>query len=318
MRTVRSIPQYTTILSQAMSKCGSFYAAASIDGNIAVWRTSHLLGTEKRNPIVRFRLEGSIYSLHSISDYLLVGRRDKVTAFDWAVLCDSLQWTPCWEVELAGEGEVNSMATGSEDRLVLGMADTNVYLVDVETRRVVRKLSGHSGYIHSVATSDNVMVSGGEDGDVRVWDALQHNCVHTLRPCDNSELARPKLGQHVSSVAVSNDWLACGGGPAPAIWHLKSMAMATTVPFNDNTVNVVRFHDDNVFVAGRGRVLFQGNISGELKAEVEMSSSVIYDIAMKNDPNLMCCAGSSSMIDVLSNNFNYKDATIEFLFKEDY
>lgn len=268
---------------------------------------------------VRLKLDGSIYSLHSCSSFLLVGRRDKLSAFDWDDLSNKeSQHIPSWEVELPGDGEVNSMATLQEDRLVLGMADNDVYLVDVETRRVMRKLSGHSGYIHSVDTSDNVIVSGGEDGDVRVWDVNQQNCLHTLRPGDNSDLSRPKLGHHVSSVAVSNDWLACGGGPSPAIWHLKSLAMASTVPFNDNPVNVVKFHDDNVFVAGRGRVLFQGNISGELKAEVEMSSSVIYDIVLKNDPNLMCCSGSSSYIDVLSNNFNYKDATLEFIRDEEY
>ena len=266
------------------------------------------------------KLDGCIYSLHNCSNYLLVGRRDKLSAFDWEDLSkkESLH-RPCWEVELTGDGEINSMATLSEERLVLGMGDNDVYMVDVETRRVLRKLSGHSGYIHSVDTSDNVIVSGGEEGEVRLWDANQHNCLHTLRPGDNTELARPKLGQHVSSVAVNKDWLACGGGPAPAIWHLKSLSMATTVPFKDHPdpVNVVKFHEDNVFVAGRGRVLFQGNISGELKAEVEMSSSVIYDIVLKNEPNLMCCAGSSSYIDVLSNNFNYKDATVEFILGEE-
>ena len=43
-----------------------------------------------------------------------------------------------------------------------------------------------------------------------------------------------------------------------------------------------------------------------------MSSSVIYSLEQKSDPNLMCCAGSSSFIDILTNQYNYKDATIEF------
>ena len=49
-----------------------------------------------------------------------------------------------------------------------------------------------------------------------------------------------------------------------------------------------------------------------MKSEVEMSSSVIYNIVQKRDPNLMCCAGSSSYIDILTSQYKYKDATIEF------
>ena len=72
MRTIRSIPQYTTILGQviqnvfeklknilkvlllqAMSPCGNMFAAATVDGQICVWKTSQLLAVEKGKPIVR-------------------------------------------------------------------------------------------------------------------------------------------------------------------------------------------------------------------------------------------------------------------------
>ena len=53
MRTVETIPQYTTVLAQAVSCCGSYYAAATVDGVIKVWKTSQLISAEKGNPIVR-------------------------------------------------------------------------------------------------------------------------------------------------------------------------------------------------------------------------------------------------------------------------
>ena len=50
LRCAASIPVYTTILGQATSACGALYAAASVDGIIAVWRTSSL---SSGKPIVR-------------------------------------------------------------------------------------------------------------------------------------------------------------------------------------------------------------------------------------------------------------------------
>ena len=79
---------------------------------------------------------------------------------------------------------------------------------------------------------------------------------------------------------------------------------------------MVKIHDESVMVAGRGRTLNLSNLSGELKAEIDMSSSVIYSLVEKSNPNVMCCAGSSSYVDILTNNFTYKDATINFSFEE--
>ena len=184
-------------------------------------------------------------------------------AWAWDSLGDGQsQPEPSWELPLPGRGEVNTMAllseAGTDGRLVLGMGDNNVYLVDLETRVIVRTMSGHVGYIHSVDTcGDTVIASGGEDGFVKLWDTAQQEAVHSVRPAEDADLARPRVGTHVSSVAVSGDWLVAGGGPAPAIWHLKSLALATSLPCGDSDVKVVRFQDDTVMVAGRGRKLYQ-------------------------------------------------------------
>ena len=50
LRSAASVPVYTTILGQATSPCGSLYAAATVDGVIAVWRITSLSSSR---PIVR-------------------------------------------------------------------------------------------------------------------------------------------------------------------------------------------------------------------------------------------------------------------------
>lgn len=209
------------------------------------------------------KTDDNIYSLLTAGSYLLVGFRDKVRAWSWDSLGDGQdRHEPRWELPLLGRGEVNTMASlseaGTNGMLVLGMGDNKVYLVDLETRAIVRTMSGHVGYIHSVDTCGvTVIASGGEEGCVKLWDTAQQEAVHSMRPADDPDLGRPELGSHVSSVAVTGDWLVAGGGPVPAIWHLKSLALATSLPCSDSEVKVVRFQEDTVMVAGRGRKLYQ-------------------------------------------------------------
>ena len=181
---------------------------------------------------------------------------------------------------------------------------------------MVRELAGHTGYIHSVVVAedaDRTVASCGEDGTVRLWDGRRAgDCLHTLTPHMDSDLARPAIGKHVSALAVNRDWLACGGGPRMALWNVKALAMAVRLPPEDHEANCASFHDEIVIVGGRGRTLYQADLSGDLKAEVAMSSSVVYSLAHRHHPNMLCCAGSSSNIDICAPNISYKDVSITF------
>merc|ERR1719397_2136546 len=196
--TVQQLPQYTTVLAQAMSPCGSWFAAATAQGKLAVWSLAGL--RESCGPTVRLETGGAVYSLASTERHLLVGGRDSLRGWDWTSLSQSSSQSPepAWQISLPGRGEVNCMSVladeGAEDRVVLGMGDNNLHLVALEAGSVVRVLSGHTGYLHSVAASPGLVASGGE-GEVRLWDTRQPTSVHSLSPGDNTDLARPALGR---------------------------------------------------------------------------------------------------------------------------
>ena len=42
MSRISQLPEYTTLLGQAMSPCGSWYAAATTEGDLAVWSLAEL------------------------------------------------------------------------------------------------------------------------------------------------------------------------------------------------------------------------------------------------------------------------------------
>lgn len=56
----------------------------------------------------------------------------------------------------------------------MGCSDGNIYIYDLETRRLDKVLSGHTQFVHCVAGADGSggvsLISGGEDGDVKLWD----------------------------------------------------------------------------------------------------------------------------------------------------
>ena len=113
----------------------------------------------------RLSTGGAVYSLVSTSSFLVVGGRDCLQGWDWASLAQARSASPSWEISLPGRGEVNCMAVvadeGCEDKLVVGMGDNNLLLVDLEAGTVLRVLSGHTGHLHSVAACPGLVASGG-------------------------------------------------------------------------------------------------------------------------------------------------------------
>lgn len=55
--------------------------------------------------------------------------------------------------------------------------------------------------------SDNQLVSGSEDGTVRLWDFRQSAATSIIKPYENPKLNRPELGKWVGAASLSDDWL---------------------------------------------------------------------------------------------------------------
>lgn len=51
------------------------------------------------------------------------------------------------------------------------------------------------------------MVSGSEDGSVRIWDSRVADVLNVIEPYRSKEVNRPKLGKWIGDVSLNDDWL---------------------------------------------------------------------------------------------------------------
>ena len=64
MRSVASLPEYSTVVAQTFSHCGEFYAAAARRGEVAIWPARQVppsainqcLRVNKKNPRIYIKL----------------------------------------------------------------------------------------------------------------------------------------------------------------------------------------------------------------------------------------------------------------------
>jgi len=89
-------------------------------------------------------------------------------------------------------------AVSPDEHLVsIGSDDGTVFVVDVQTRQVTAAMEGHTGSVRRMEwlSRGNVLVSGGDDGTIRLWDMARYQTIGVLQ--------EPRLS--ASEIAASPD-----------------------------------------------------------------------------------------------------------------
>lgn len=196
------------------------------------------------------------------------------------------------------------------DNIFVGCGDNSVYAIKLEAGQVLRSFNGHTDYIHCIdLDSENKLFSASEDGTINFWDQREKQAVNRLEPFKNERLARPQFGKWQGAVAVTDDWLICGGGTAPGLWHLRSMECTTAFNFI-RPVRVAGFLDDSIYIGGDYNQLCHFSMKGEIIAEIPVSSPSIYSVVAQNKPEkFLSIAGSSNSLDICTD-FHFRDIVL--------
>uniref|UniRef100_A0AAQ5YQP3 THO complex subunit 6 homolog n=1 Tax=Amphiprion ocellaris TaxID=80972 RepID=A0AAQ5YQP3_AMPOC len=235
---------HMSVFSQSFSPCGRFLAAGNNYGEIAVFSLSAALSPDataaNQKPVLTFTAhEGPVFSLLSTDVHLLSAGNGEISAWSWNELTKKNVkplWTkrPNYKSSLEIP-EINSMIINPRDNsLVVGGGDNNIHIMDLEHGVFKNVLQGHSDYIHCVSVRDREaeILSGGEDGAVRMWDSRSSQCVHCIEVYKYESCARPQFGKWISCLTTDSDWMLCGGGPSLSLWHLRSLSPTSIFPLS--------------------------------------------------------------------------------------
>uniref|UniRef100_A0A8D0UC39 THO complex subunit 6 n=1 Tax=Sus scrofa TaxID=9823 RepID=A0A8D0UC39_PIG len=299
--------------------------------------------------------DGPVYSMVSTDRHLLSAGDGEVKAWLWAEIlkkgCKEL-WRrqPPYRTSLEVP-EINALLlVPKENSLILAGGDCQLHTMDLETgaftvscgagvagggggRRgggwplpgscpdtalsLQRALRGHTDYIHCLALRERSpeVLSGGEDGAVRLWDLRTAREVQTIEVYKHEECSRPHNGRWIGCLATDSDWMVCGGGPALTLWHLRSSTPTTIFPMRAPQKHVT-FYQDLILSAGQGRCVNQWQLSGELKAQVPGSSPGLLSLSLNQQPaapecKVLTAAGNSCRVDVFTN-LGYRAFSLSF------
>ncbi|KAL3270105.1 hypothetical protein HHI36_009163 [Cryptolaemus montrouzieri] len=316
---------YNTILCQTFSPCGNYFVAGDIYGKISVFHLSRLinldvkLSKEEQFPKYSFVIDPNIQinSLISTDTFLIVGTVGEIRAYLWKSIKTSKSVNCVWSIDIPNikdgldKPDVNCLYfIKDKDLLLAGCGDNNIYVYQIETRKVLKVLSEHTDYIHDLTVLGNDLISGGEDGLVCIWDLRDYKRINTIQPYLNNDIDRPELGKWIGAVGYNEDYLICGGGPRLSLWHFRSLNHSTIFPIEDKGIHIAEIYQDKIFAGGRSPYFYQMCFNGDIIAEIPTSGVTTYSAIHQEEPyKALCIAGSSRKIDVCSN-FIYRDLVL--------
>ncbi|XP_042561658.1 THO complex subunit 6 homolog [Clupea harengus] len=316
---------HVTVYSQSFSPCGRYLAVGNNYGNIALFSLTAALSPEatelSQKPVLTFTAhEGPVFSLLSTDSQLLSAGNGEVSAWNWSELIkrnSKAVWTrrPNYKTSLEIP-EINAMALGPKDNsLIVGGGDNNIHIMDLESGIFKSVLQGHSDYIHclTVREREGEILSGGEDGAVRIWDSRTAQSVHCIEVYKYQECARPQLGRWISCLTTDSDWMLCGGGPSLSLWHLRSMSPTSVFPISGCQRDAM-FYQDMILSVGEGPYLYHSFLGGQVKAQIPCTSPSLNSLALNVHPSesrVMTLGGSSDHIDVFTN-LSYRAFSLSF------
>ncbi len=122
---------------------------------------------------------------------------------------------------------------------ISGYLDMTLKVWDIETGEELYKLSGHKGYIRTVAlTSDGLRaISGSDDNTLKVWDILTGKEIYTLTGHK----------EQVSAVAITKDGTYAVSGSSDKtlkVWNIKTGKELLTLSGHNDKVTAVALSPD--------------------------------------------------------------------------
>ncbi|KAM8710082.1 hypothetical protein ACLKA7_016817 [Drosophila subpalustris] len=313
---------YNNVLAQAISTSQKFLFAGNLFGDIFILSLKELENSTEEPPNkLRVCSQGSDVDINCLAfhrDFLIVGAVGLIYGLKWDEEEETLSTKRAWEIKIPLQvdavevPDVNCLWVCHEtDALYAGCGDGLIHKINLEDGRIERDYRGHTDFVHCVVGhADGRIYSGAEDGSVRSWSDRQKIETSITEPYKDPKLIRPDWGKWIGAVAVNDDWLICGGGPRPAIFHLGSMQCTRAFDF-PGRVHLCDFVDDSVVIGGEYNHVQFYTLNGTLQANIPVEHTSSYSSVWQMNPfKFMSIAGFSNKLHILKD-FRFLDSKIE-------
>ena len=204
----------------AVSPCGRYLFAGTGHGKLHVWRLSPppdvsdplsfapptLCGTVQAHGCAIYSLafapaaEGGHLLLSGSDEEIRGWRVAELVAPDAAPSAKLQLQNPRGELRRGGLGPLSETSAlvldPSSGVLYSAAGDGNAYAWDLGTQQCTGSFKGHSDLLHclSLRSRQRQLLSGSEDGTLRLWDVRNFSSTHVLRPDDPQVRVRLGLG----------------------------------------------------------------------------------------------------------------------------
>ncbi len=269
-----------SILSIDATRDGRWIATGSHEGQVVLWDAAARRGTAL--PAEREAPEGIVLGVaFDPSGARLYALDSGGTLAAWDVVDE----TRAWELRLDGDGATALARDAAGAKLAVGGADGRVRIVDPRERRVATVLAGHQGRARCVAfDSKGSVVSGGEDGVVRVWG-------------DDPGIPALEFDARAGPVAAvdvdaSGSTIAGGGVDGRIrLWNLERRTAGTELSIDDAPVRCLRFSPDGarLLAAGARRMRVF-----DLRANADQALAESAQVAMFDPDGRTLLSGSGN------------------------
>lgn len=115
------------------------------------------LSKEELTPRNKFMVKDDlqINSLLTTQTHLIVGGVGEIYAYQWKNVKTSKNVQPVWTIDIPGQKgtfdktDVNCLLYNEENgQIYAGCGDNNIYIFEIESRKILKTLSKHKDFIH--------------------------------------------------------------------------------------------------------------------------------------------------------------------------
>eukprot|EP01118_Nematostelium_gracile_P012494 TRINITY_DN4566_c0_g1_i2.p1 TRINITY_DN4566_c0_g1~~TRINITY_DN4566_c0_g1_i2.p1 ORF type:complete len:359 (-),score=65.28 TRINITY_DN4566_c0_g1_i2:17-1093(-) len=135
----------------------------------------------------------------------------------------------------------------SEEMVFSASADKTLGIFDATTAQRIKKCRGHSLYVNSIAPArrgPQLIVSGSDDGTVKLWDVRVKGCVESFQS-----------GAPVTSVEISDhaDQIFSGGlDDVVKVWDIRKKTLSYTMEGHTDTITGISLSPDGSHLLSNG------------------------------------------------------------------